>query len=225
MCLILNIDTATENASICLADNGNPLSLMNNAVQQTHASWLHTAIQQMMMETKHAMTDLDAIAVSAGPGSYTGLRVGMAAAKGFCFALNTPLITENTLFIMAFAASRQIIDKNAWLCPMIDARRMEVFTALYDQALSAIIAPCAMILDEQSFAGYLDHKRIIFFGSGMAKWRQMGEKTNSIFYLVQADAADLSILSYHQFKAKKFTDLAYSEPMYIKEFHGHTGKK
>jgi tRNA threonylcarbamoyladenosine biosynthesis protein TsaB len=224
MSLILNIDTATEKASISLAKNGEQLSLMQNEQQQDHASWLHTAIEEMMQQEKYKIKNLNAVAVSAGPGSYTGLRVGMAAAKGFCYALNIPLITENTLFIMAFAAAQQSNNKNALLCPMIDARRMEVFTALYNTELKEIIPPAAIILDEESFADYLLNNAIIFFGSGSEKWKSITKHANAFFENINVDASHLAILSYQKFSEKKFTDIIYCEPIYIKEFYTHANK-
>ncbi|HLY69169.1 MAG TPA: tRNA (adenosine(37)-N6)-threonylcarbamoyltransferase complex dimerization subunit type 1 TsaB, partial [Puia sp.] len=166
MSLILNIDTAGDTASICLAKNGEILALLHNTNQQDHAAWLHTAIDQMMQNAKHEFRDLSAVAISAGPGSYTGLRVGMAAVKGFCYALHIPLITESTLALMAFAASLQLKNKKAFLCPMIDARRNEVFTALFTSDLEEIAPATAMILDEQSFSDYFSNNTIAFFGSG-----------------------------------------------------------
>ena len=142
MALILNIDTSTEKASICIASNGVSTALLENAQQKEHAGWIHPAIEELLEQTKYTLHDLEAIAVTAGPGSYTGLRVGMATAKGLCYALNIPLITENTLRAMALA-SRQAYDgkinlENILFCPMIDARRMEVFTALFNPALEEV---------------------------------------------------------------------------------------
>jgi tRNA threonylcarbamoyladenosine biosynthesis protein TsaB len=221
MSLILNIDTATANASICLAESGVQVSFYHNDNQQEHASWLHTAIEQMMAGTKYQLKDLDAVGLSAGPGSYTGLRVGMAAAKGLCYALKIPLITENTLFMMAFAATLQIKDAAVLFCPMIDARRMEVFTALYQHDLHEIIPPRALILDEGSFAAHLQKHRIIFFGSGSEKWQKVTNDMQASFPKIKADAADLAILAHQKFMSKKFMDIAYCEPVYIKEFYTH----
>src|SRR5579872_6938935 len=124
MALILNIDTATEEAGISLAADGEVMAMAVNPQQRDHAAWLHSAVEKMMHDAGTRITDLQAVAVTAGPGSYTGLRVGMAAAKGFCYALNIPLITENTLKVMAMAARDQTVSEGL-LCPMIDARRME----------------------------------------------------------------------------------------------------
>ncbi|HSZ87369.1 MAG TPA: tRNA (adenosine(37)-N6)-threonylcarbamoyltransferase complex dimerization subunit type 1 TsaB [Puia sp.] len=224
MSLILNIDTATETASICLAKNGETLVLMYNENQQDHAAWLHTAIELMMKDANYKMQDLNAVAVSAGPGSYTGLRVGMAAAKGFCYALNIPLITENTLFIMAFAMPQQVENKSSLLCPMIDARRMEVFTALYNSSLEEVFPPTAIILNEQSFSDHLSNNIITFFGSGAKKWQQLTKDPNAFFIDQHADASHLAILSYKKFIRKKFTDIIYCEPIYIKDFYTPVNK-
>jgi tRNA threonylcarbamoyladenosine biosynthesis protein TsaB len=224
MSLILNIDTATETASVCLAKNGETLALMHNENQQDHASWLHTAIEQMMQNANYKIQDLNAVAVNGGPGSYTGLRVGMAAAKGFCYALNIPLITENTLFMMAFGASQQVENKSSLLCPMIDARRMEVFIALYNSNLEEIFPSSAMILDEQSFAGYFSNNTITFFGSGAKKWQQFIQNPNAFFINHDSDAAHLAILSYKKFIKKEFTDIIYCEPIYLKEFYTPVNK-
>jgi tRNA threonylcarbamoyladenosine biosynthesis protein TsaB len=134
MALILNIDTATETGGICIAEEGKTLAMAVNPEQKDHASWLHPAVEKIMRDAGCGMKDLQAVAVTAGPGSYTGLRVGMAAAKGFCYALGIPLITENTLKVMALAAKEQA-PGDGLLCPMIDARRMEVFTAVYQNDL------------------------------------------------------------------------------------------
>src|ERR1700738_4487907 len=154
MALILNMDTATETASISLSKGGISLALSENKEQKEHAAWLHSAVEKMMQETGYRMRDLQAVAVTAGPGSYTGLRVGMAAAKGFCYALDIPLITENTLKVMAFAAREQTSDAGL-LCPMIDARRMEVFTAIFQRDLKELMPTTAMVIDGNSFSTWL----------------------------------------------------------------------
>src|SRR6266513_982784 len=130
MSLLLNIDTAIETASICLSKDGNVLHLSINENQKDHAAWLTVAIQEMMQNSGYQLNQLNAIAVTIGPGSYTGLRVGLSTAKGLCYVLKIPLLTIGTLEMMAFAAKQNPVDL---LCPMIDARRMEVFTAVYDK--------------------------------------------------------------------------------------------
>src|SRR6187431_295345 len=148
MALILNIDTAVDVASICLAKDGNVLSIARNESQKDHASWLHIAIKEIFEKNTLELGSVDAIAVTGGPGSYTGLRIGMATAKGICYALNKPLIALNTLHVMANAAKKEKADL---LCPMIDARRMEVFTAMYSKDLQIVKEPAAIELNEKSF--------------------------------------------------------------------------
>jgi len=145
MCLILNIDTATNNGSVSLSMQGKLLQERVNGQSTDHASWIHSAIKEMMhaVSPAYQLHDVSAIAVVAGPGSYTGLRVGMSTAKGLCYALNIPVISLNTLKIMAHATNEEI-SSSQLLSPMLDARRLEVFTALYDKALTELIAPCAI---------------------------------------------------------------------------------
>src|SRR6185437_2939562 len=172
MALILNIDTATETASIALAEDGKTLFMVSNDVPKEHAVWLHTAVDRLLSETGSRMRDLSAVAVTSGPGSYTGLRVGMATAKGFCYALNIPLITETTLKVMAFAAHEQHT-ATGLLCPMIDARRMEVFTAVYRPDMTEWLPATALVIDEHSFEDILGQQRMSFFGSGSDKCKPL----------------------------------------------------
>jgi len=223
MALILNIDTATEKASICLAKGGQTLGLAENEEQKDHASWLHPAIEKMVGQTGYKLSDLQAIAVVSGPGSYTGLRVGMAAAKGFCYALNIPLITEDKLKLMTFAAVEQHPGTGLF-CPMIDARRMEVFTAVYQNDLSVLLSSTAMIIDENSFSEYLRDRQMSFFGDGSYKCKPIIPSSNAAFINVKDHAGYLGILSFSRYLQKEFTGLAYSEPAYTKEFYTHTRK-
>jgi tRNA threonylcarbamoyladenosine biosynthesis protein TsaB len=216
MSLILNIDTSTEQASICVAENGQSLSLLTNPDQKNHSSWLHVAIQQALQDAGKAIKDLNAIAITAGPGSYTGLRVGMAAAKGLCYALELPFITINTLETMATAA---IDEEVTYICPMIDARRMEVFTALYDKKGNVIIPPCAMILENDSFATYLEAGKVLFFGNGSGKWKDVQRHSNAIFKQLAFNAVKLAEPAYKKYLAAEFSTLAYTEPLYIKDFY------
>jgi tRNA threonylcarbamoyladenosine biosynthesis protein TsaB len=218
MSLILNIDTALENASVCLAEDGESIELVTNASQKDHAAWIHVAIEKMIhgrAQLSQRM-ELDAIAVSAGPGSYTGLRVGLSTAKGLCYALNIPLIMINSLEMMAYAAKDTGTDL---LCPMIDARRMEVFTAVYDKKLKPVVEPCACIIDETTFSAFLDHQKILFFGTGSHKFRPLIDNSNAEFADINTDASHLGRLSMKRFLGKHFEELAYVEPLYLKEFH------
>jgi tRNA threonylcarbamoyladenosine biosynthesis protein TsaB len=223
MALILNIDSATETAGICLAEGGKTVLILQNREQKEHASWLHEAIAQMMKTTGYKMTDLQAVAVTAGPGSYTGLRVGMAAAKGFSYALGIPLIAENTLKIMAYAASRQGPPAGL-LCPMIDARRMEVFTAVYGSDLVELLSPVAMVIDEKSFENYLSGHTVSFFGGGSYKCKPLLTAPSAVFIEVDYNVGYLGILSFLRYLHKQFTDTVSGEPVYTKEFYTHTKK-
>ncbi len=216
MPLILTIDTSTENASISLAAGRTNLHEATNDTQKDHASWLHVGIRQLLHDAGATPADLRAVAVTAGPGSYTGLRVGLSAAKGLCYALGIPLITVNTLEAMSSATRDQSVD---YLCPMIDARRMEVFTALYDNTLQPILKPCAMILDETSFSHFLSSKKILFFGNGQNKFAQLVSHNNAYFKTSTFKTTDYVELIYNKFLLFDFTELAYSEPVYLKEHY------
>ena len=176
-----------------------------------------------MQENGFRMRDLQAVAVTAGPGSYTGLRVGMAAAKGFCYALDIPFIMEDTLKVMAFAARDQLTG-NELLCPMIDARRMEVFTALYRSDMTQVLPSTAMIIDENSFAGWLEEQPVSFFGEGSFKCKPIITAPNAVFIDINFNVGNLGILTFLRYLQREFTGVAYSEPAYTKEFHTHTKK-
>ncbi len=226
MALLLNIDTATETGSIALSDNSNVIEVMINEDQKDHAAWIHNAINEMMKNSSRGLQELDAVAVTAGPGSYTGLRVGMSTAKGLCYALHIPLITESTLKVMAHAAVERTENKSGGIlfCPMIDARRMEAFTAVYDENLNEVMKPQPMVLDAQSFSGMLAAHNMIFFGSGSGKFSNLINNPHASFMDLRYSAAHLAYLSQASFEARAFTDPAYAEPAYLKEFYTHTRK-
>jgi tRNA threonylcarbamoyladenosine biosynthesis protein TsaB len=225
MALILNIDTATESASIALGNDDKVLGSMENKDQKDHAAWIHNAIQQLLKDHDRTIQQLQAVAVTSGPGSYTGLRVGMATAKGICYTLRIPLIAESTLKVMALAAidSAKGISLKLF-CPMIDARRMEVFTAIYDNDLKEIVRQQPMVLDENSFREQLDRGPVAFFGSGSAKFKAMTRHPQARFMDIHHYAGHLARLSYTRFSAGEFDDPAYAEPVYLKEFYTHTKK-
>jgi len=219
---ILNIDTAVQSASVCLAVDGEAIDIVINPSPKDQAAWLHIAIQQLLKENNISLQQLSAIAISAGPGSYTGLRVGMAAAKGLCYALHIPLITISTLKMMAAAA---MAEPTELLCPMIDARRMEVFTAIYDKQLKEIAAPHNIILTEDSLTEFLDQHTITFFGNGSNKFQAVCHHPNAVFKHIEITAVHLTTLSYSCFQQQQFADLAYCEPYYGKAFYSPTPKK
>lgn len=177
-----------------------------------------------MQQQQVDLQQLSAVAISAGPGSYTGLRVGLAAAKGICYALQKPLIYINTLQMMAAAAQTQY-DGADWWCPMIDARRMEVFTAFFDSSLNEMVPGSAVVLTENAFADHLNEKRILFFGNGSKKFSALVQHHNARFVEVNSNASHLPLLAYKKLMQNNFTDLAYSEPLYIKEFFNPTTNK
>lgn len=215
MALILNIDTALETASICVAKDSVTIKLIENDNQNDHAAWLQPAIRDLMKNLKFEMKDLNAVAVSIGPGSYTGLRVGLSTAKGLCYALNIPLITVGTLEIMAFAAKNESADL---LCPMIDARRMEVFTAIYKKNLEELVKPSAMIIDQNSFVTFLSSNKILFYGSGSNKLQKVLHHDNALFGTIRMNASHLAVISHNYFIGSKLADIVYSEPLYLKDF-------
>ena len=215
MALILNIDTSVETASVCLAKDGDVLMLEKNDQQHDHAAWLHVAIKKIMQGTNLPLTSLNAVAVTIGPGSYTGLRVGLSAAKGFCFALQKPLIAINTLLVMANAV-KETADL---LCPMIDARRMEVFTAVYTNSLEIIKEPASMIIDENSFSDLLAQKSICFSGNGSPKLKSIIKNSKAVFSETIADAGNMINFSETCYEKKQFADIAYTGPLYLKEFY------
>jgi tRNA threonylcarbamoyladenosine biosynthesis protein TsaB len=230
MPLILCIDTAMENAAVCLSSNDHVLTTQTNNRQMDHAAWVHTAIAQMLKETGKDIKELNAVAVASGPGSYTGLRVGMATSKGICFALNIPLITVSTLKLIAYRVISEMKDSISskaapvLISPMIDARRMEVFTSLYDQQLNETGAPGAMILDEDSFREQLEQNRIIFAGNGSIKWRTICNHQNAEFSNANHSIGDLAAIAAVKYKSSSFSDLAYTEPEYLKNvFTGTPG--
>lgn len=223
MALILNIDTATEHAGVCLSLDDTILSLEETFEQKSHASFIQPAIQRVVKTAGYTLQQLDAVAVSAGPGSYTGLRVGLASAKGLCYALNKPLIMLNTLNIMASASiqarKKEGADTASMLfCPMIDARRMEVFTALYTDELEEIVAASAEILDENAFPDSLYNKTIIFTGSGSIKAKII-RRRQAVFAETGYSVAEMAILSGRAYRQHNFANLAYSTPFYLKEFY------
>ena len=225
MALILNIDSSTDFAAVALARDGDLVGMAENGAQKDHAAWLHPAIESMMGDQRLTMNELNAVALCAGPGSYTGLRVAMAAAKGFCYALGLPLITENTLTVMAYGM-RELLGRREDLlyCPMIDARRMEVFAAVYTAALSEQIPPAAFVLNKNLFENLFSSHTIAFAGTGSLKWKSLGEGSKSIFIDKIVNIKYLAQISYQKFRSGTFTDLIYSEPIYLKDFHNQTLK-
>jgi tRNA threonylcarbamoyladenosine biosynthesis protein TsaB len=212
---ILNIETATKNCSVALAKNGETILLKEIAEQgYSHAEKLHVFIEEVVKESGLAINQLDAIAVSKGPGSYTGLRIGVSTAKGLCYALGIPLIGVDTLAVLAQAVSCD----NGLIMPMIDARRMEVYSAVFDKNHQKVKAVQAEILTEYSYAEVAETIHIV--GDCQEKCRTVLTKNNFVFLpeIVFPSAKGMSALSYAKFQQNDFEDVAYFEPFYLKDF-------
>lgn len=217
MSLILNIDTALENASVSLAQNGELIEAAYSDNQKDHAAWLHPAVEEILNKTGTAFHNINAVSVSIGPGSYTGLRVGLSAAKGYCYALNIPLLTIGTLEIMAHSVISQA---TGLICPLIDARRMEVYTAAYNKNGKEISPPRPLIINEQSFAEELKSGPVLFCGNGAKKLQKILIHSPAAYYTDTGDmAGPLAKLAFKQYSDGRKTGLAYTEPLYIKEFY------
>ena len=215
MSYILHINTALDNASVSLADNKHVIAERLSNSQKEHASFLQVAIAEITTIAGITLKNLSAVAVINGPGSYTGLRVGMSGAKGICFALSIPLITVNTLEWMAAACK----EESDLFCPMIDARRMEVFTAMYNHEKIEVAPPTAMILDSDSFKTDLQDKKVLFFGNGAEKFSALSNHTNASFMPVFPGTKELAEIAWNRYQERIFADLAYAEPLYVKEFY------
>ncbi len=226
MALILNIDTATNHASICLSNHKQVIALEESFEQKNHATFLQPAIKKMFQETHYSLKDLNAIAVSAGPGSYTGLRVGLSTAKGLCYVLQKPLLMINTLIVMASEAQKEVLSKNIFnnnmmFCPMIDARRMEVFTGIYSSGLEVIKSPHALIFNDG--ISYEEYSKGIpvLSGSGAGK-AQIYIKNKNVYICTSLhNASNMVPFSYKAYINNFYCDLAYTEPFYVKPFFSH----
>jgi len=219
---LLNIETATKNCSVSLAKDGKTVALKElNDGGYSHAEKLHEFIKVVLAEANIELTDLNAIAVSKGPGSYTGLRIGVSAAKGLCFALNIPLISINTLQSL----SQSVSITNGYIIPLLDARRMEVYSAVFKDNNSVRNVE-AEIIDATSFNDYLDKNTVYFLGDGAEKCKNLITHKNAIFIDGKFPSAnEMSLLSFEKYKKNDIEDVAYFEPFYLKDFVGTTAKK
>jgi tRNA threonylcarbamoyladenosine biosynthesis protein TsaB len=219
MVTILQIETATQVCSAAVSINGETVALKELAAQNIHAGSLTLFIEEVMNQAGITYAALDAVAVSKGPGSYTGLRIGVSTAKGICFAMDKPLIAISTLEMMGEGFLTANPDYTGLVCPMIDARRMEVFTALYDHHLKQVLPVTARIIDETSYAEDLRTNTITFIGDGAMKCNTSILSPNAAFSdLNYNSAANMSRLANSCYKAQDFADLAYFEPYYLKDF-------
>lgn len=225
MALILNIDTSTSVCSVALAENGQTIALKENSEGLNHSLLLGTFIDEILKECPFEINALDAVAVSMGPGSYTGLRIGVSMAKGLCYGASKPLIAINTLQALAQSVSH-VKQEDALYCPMIDARRMEVYTALFDKNNNEIQETKAEIIDAHSFEDILAQHSVYFFGNGSDKVRNILTSPHAHFLThIETSATNMTELSEKRFMAKHFEDVAYFEPFYLKDFIATTPKK
>ncbi|WP_316806647.1 tRNA (adenosine(37)-N6)-threonylcarbamoyltransferase complex dimerization subunit type 1 TsaB [Pedobacter agri] len=225
MATILQIETATQVCSVALSIDGKTIGLKEEIGQNLHASNLTLFIDDVIKTAALTYQDLDAVAVSKGPGSYTGLRIGVSTAKGLCYALDKPLIAIETLKMMAagFVVENQF---SGLICPMIDARRMEVYTSVFDAELNVFENTSAKIIDETSFANLLATNKIAFLGDGAAKCADTLQHANASFSEANFNSAKyMSSLANHAFQQADFEDVAYFEPFYLKDFVATQPKK
>lgn len=217
MPIILNLETATTNCSVSLAKGGKLLAIKeHDTPSYSHSEQLHIFIQEVLKEAEIRFSDVDAIAVSKGPGSYTGLRIGVSAAKGLCFSLDVPLISISTLESMAHQAKSESID---FVIPVLDARRMEVYSAVFDQGLNQIRETKAEIINGNSFMEFVEKGKVLLIGNGAEKCMEPLQHPNFSFdTFVVPSALEMATLSHKKFEAGGFENVAYFEPYYLKDF-------
>jgi tRNA threonylcarbamoyladenosine biosynthesis protein TsaB len=220
MALILNLETATTMCSVALAKDGLLLSKKELNGDYTHAENLTCFIETIFEEVKLSLNEVDAIAISKGPGSYTGLRIGVSTAKGLCYSLDKPMIALNTLEHSAYGCSIQYGKDDELFCPMIDARRMEVYCAVFDKSNRLIRSTAAEIIDVQSFQTLLEKQTVYFFGDGATKCKPVLASNRNAVFLdhLYPSAVNMIALSEKAFQHRQFEDIAYFEPFYLKDF-------
>jgi len=224
---ILNIETATSACSVAVSDNGKVIFEKEELNGPSHATLLGVFVAEGLDFVREKKTKIDAVAVSCGPGSYTGLRIGVSEAKGLCYGLDVPLIALKTPEIMAKRVIDTIdIPDDVLLCPMIDARRMEVYAAIYDKDLNIVREIAADIVDENTYSEYLKKHAVYFFGNGSDKCRSIIHHQNAQFIEdIYPSAHDMIQLADLKYEEKQFEDVAYFEPFYLKDFVTTTPKK
>lgn len=222
---ILQIDTATEICSISISLNGNTLNSFEASESNVHASKLTLIIDRILADCSLSFNDLSAVCVSKGPGSYTGLRIGVSSAKGLCYALDIPLLAINTLDMM-YLGYDKFTDEDAIYVPMLDARRMEVYLEIFDAKGALLVPTQARIIDSSSFEDFVNRK-IVLFGSGATKLKEVFSGNSNIFIdsSFQHSSSNMSALAFSKLKNNDFEDLVYFEPYYLKEFIATTPKK
>ncbi|WP_400193402.1 tRNA (adenosine(37)-N6)-threonylcarbamoyltransferase complex dimerization subunit type 1 TsaB [Hymenobacter sp. B81] len=228
MPLILALETSSPVCSVALLHDGALLAASELRLDKSHSSHLTVLIEQMLSNTGFTLAQLSAVAVADGPGSYTGLRIGAAAAKGLCYALGLPLLAVGTLPALAHQVARQIPGAAGYrFAPLLDARRMEVYAALYRADGTELLAPAPLILSPESFAAELAEGPVVFFGSGAAKFEPLvAGQPHALFVAdVQPAAIAVARLAEAAYARQEFRDVAYYEPFYLKEVYTTTPKQ
>lgn len=217
MALILNLETATTNCSVSIAKDGNILTIKeHDTPNYSHSEQLHLFIEEILRQSSVSLSEIDAIAISKGPGSYTGLRIGVSAAKGLCFSLDIPLISIATLKSMACQSKSRDVD---FIIPVLDARRMEVYSHIFDTDLNTIRETKADIIDADSYAEYTQKGKVLLVGNGAEKCKAILEHSNfSYDTTIVPSSSEMATLSYEKYKKDDFEDVAYFEPYYLKDF-------
>lgn len=215
--LLLNIETSTDTCSVCLSEGEQVLSLQASKQAYEHSKVLTTLITRCCSEAGAKLEEIDAVALSTGPGSYTSLRVGSSTAKGICYALDKPLIGVSTLRALALAMKKETDIPGAYYCPMIDARRMEVYCAIFDENNFPVTEPAAIVVEKTSFVEFFaSEKTLIFSGNGAEKCRDVLPSALAVFHPLNCSAAHLPPLALAAFEAGLLTDMAYFTPDYLK---------
>lgn len=217
--LLLHIDTATEICSVALSEGPQILAVCESSDGNSHSKNLLPFVDQLMKQNQRQLKELDGVVVSIGPGSYTGLRIGVSTAKGIAYSLQIPAIAINTLESIANGCKAQGIPTHAHIIPMIDARRMEVFAARYDEDLNELEETTAVIIDEESFTDLLAKQPVVFCGNGMPKCKEtLSKHPNAHFAEVPVSAQHMLPSALKKWQAEDFADVAYFEPFYLKEY-------
>jgi len=225
MALILSIETSTTVCSVALTESESVLAKEIRYTEQSHSTHLTLLIEAVIKKAGVKMSDLAAVAVAEGPGSYTGLRIGLSTAKGLCYALGIPLIAVSTLHAMAFQVAK-VDDSGALLVPMLDARRMEVYTATYNRELTIIDEVRPLVLDENSFAETLTSDLLLFFGNGAGKFQEIMQHDHASFREdVVPEAWAIGLIAQQKYEQSAFEDVAYFEPNYLKAYQATKPKK
>jgi len=220
--LILYLETSGDICSVCLAQGDKILGIKASSESNSHSASVAVFVNELLKKNNLSEKSLNAICISKGPGSYTGLRIGASLAKGICYASEIPLIAVSTLEAMCEGMKAQFNSAELLYCPMIDARRMEVYTAVYDFSQNNLLAEQPMILDEHSFSEF-DFNKMIFFGSGAEKFKKLHSNVRSEPF--QPSASHLIRSGLRRYEYKKFEDIAYFEPNYLKPFYSPSFKK